>query len=236
MKQRTHLMVTTSWDDGHKLDMRLADLLKKYGLKGTFYISPKDREFAPKDRLNPRDIRQLARDFEVGAHTLTHPRLTTVSEREAYREIKQSKDALEKIIGKRVTSFCYPGGDYDDRHPSMVRRTGMRLARTVERFQFDYTNLLTVPTTIHAYRHWSDAWQIAKFARFRPLRTVTYLLDWSELGQALFDEALERGGIFHLWGHSWEIDRNGDWQRLEKLCQYISGRAGVRYVANRSLR
>ncbi len=29
---------TTSWDDGSIYDMRLAELLLKYGLKATFYI------------------------------------------------------------------------------------------------------------------------------------------------------------------------------------------------------
>jgi peptidoglycan/xylan/chitin deacetylase (PgdA/CDA1 family) len=37
--------VTTSWDDGHILDVKLSELLKKYNLKGTFYIAPKNREF-----------------------------------------------------------------------------------------------------------------------------------------------------------------------------------------------
>jgi hypothetical protein len=36
------IYVTTSWDDGHKLDMKLAVLLKKYGIKGTFYICPNE--------------------------------------------------------------------------------------------------------------------------------------------------------------------------------------------------
>jgi len=33
------VIVTTSWDDGHLLDLRLAQLLQDAGLKGTFYIS-----------------------------------------------------------------------------------------------------------------------------------------------------------------------------------------------------
>ena len=30
--------ITTSWDDGHPLDLRVAELLAKYGLQGTFYV------------------------------------------------------------------------------------------------------------------------------------------------------------------------------------------------------
>ena len=35
MKQ---IIVTTSWDDGHPLDFKIASLLEEYNLKGTFYI------------------------------------------------------------------------------------------------------------------------------------------------------------------------------------------------------
>ena len=45
------IVVTTSWDDGHILDLKLSNLLTKYNIKGTFYLSPKDREIKEKDRL-----------------------------------------------------------------------------------------------------------------------------------------------------------------------------------------
>jgi hypothetical protein len=30
--------LTASWDDGHPLDFRIADMLERYGLTGTFYV------------------------------------------------------------------------------------------------------------------------------------------------------------------------------------------------------
>lgn len=230
-----HVVVTTSWDDGHKLDLQLAALLKKYGLRGTFYVSPDDREFKKADRLNHDEIKQLAKDFEIGAHTMTHPRLTTVTDRQAYREISNSKQFLEDIIGQPVTSFCYPGGDFDKRHPPMVKKAGFKLARTVERFHFDHAAVMTMPTTVHAYRHWSDLWKIAVFARFHPVKTVRYTLDWSELAIALFEKARVQKSTFHLWGHSWEIDNNHDWQRLERVFAHIGKQKGVRCRTNGEL-
>ena len=47
--------VTTSWDDGHRLDLRLAEILDEYQLPATFYISPASTEIAPADRLSPRE-------------------------------------------------------------------------------------------------------------------------------------------------------------------------------------
>jgi peptidoglycan/xylan/chitin deacetylase (PgdA/CDA1 family) len=49
---KKQIMVTTTWDDSHILDFKLAKLLKKYGIKGTFYISPKNREFREEELLS----------------------------------------------------------------------------------------------------------------------------------------------------------------------------------------
>jgi ABC-type uncharacterized transport system YnjBCD substrate-binding protein len=51
----------------------------------------------------------------------------------------------------------------------------------------------------------------------------------------MFDRVNREGGVFHLWGHSWEIDRYKDWDRLEKVLRYISGHENVTYATNRDL-
>src|SRR3989344_6448243 len=66
------VIVTTSWDDGHKLDLKVASILKKYSIKGTFYICPEDRELRKSELLSDREIVMLSKDFEIGAHTMTH--------------------------------------------------------------------------------------------------------------------------------------------------------------------
>ncbi len=229
------VVVTTSWDDGHKLDLRVAKMLEKYNLPGTFYIAPRDREFEAVDRLTDAEIKNIAKSFEIGAHTMTHPRLPKVSDGTAGKEITESKKYLEKVTGKQVSSFCYPGGSYKARHVRMVREAGFRYARTVRRHAFGYSGFpFEARTTIHTYNHFLDLWKIAKFARFNPVRTVRYF-QWDVLSKAIFDSVCERGGVFHLWGHSWEIDNHGDWEKLESVLRYISGRKNVRYVTNAEL-
>ena len=92
------IIVTTSWDDGHKLDLKLAKLLKQYGIKGTFYVSPKSREIVKSNRLSDMDIKSLHQDFEIGAHTMTHINLGESDNKKAIREIRASKKYLEKIL------------------------------------------------------------------------------------------------------------------------------------------
>jgi hypothetical protein len=58
---------------------------------------------------------------------------------------------------------------------------------------------------------------------------------WFEIAKRLFDEVLERGGIWHLYGHSWEIERLGLWGDLSEILNYVSRREGVSYVQNCAL-
>ena len=153
--------VTTSWDDGHELDLVLASELAAHGLTGTFYVAPLCRGIPPVKRLTNGGLGELADGFEIGGHTLTHPHLSHLSPADARREILDGKVALEDRIGCPVTSFCYPYGDYGKEHPNIVREAGFTLARTVERFcTTEPHDLFQMGTTIHAYRHLVDGPQI----------------------------------------------------------------------------
>ncbi len=228
------VLVTTSWDDGHLLDIRLASLLKKYDIKGTFYIAPRNRELPPDTRLSNVQIKELSQWFEIGAHTMTHPRLTTLSDQEAEKEIRDSKLYLEEVVGRPVTSFCYPQGYYTSVHMKLVQEADFALARTVRRFAMQVGDSpYALPTTLHTYRHWSDAVPILRAVGWK--KFLSCYFSWEVLAKELFDQCLVRGGVFHLWGHSWETDRRGDWQRLERVLQYIANRPGVTYITNREL-
>jgi peptidoglycan/xylan/chitin deacetylase (PgdA/CDA1 family) len=51
--------------------------------------------------------------MEVGAHTLTHPFLTTLPAAAQRAEIAGSFDLVERRLGLRPRGFAYPGGDHD---------------------------------------------------------------------------------------------------------------------------
>jgi peptidoglycan-N-acetylglucosamine deacetylase len=229
-------MVTTSWDDGHLLDSRLAALLSKYSIPATFYISPQNREIPAASRLSDSEIASLASNFEIGAHTLTHPRLTQLSDAEAMREIALGKDSLEQLIATSVDSFCYPGGAYRHRHIRMVRNVGFTMARTVRRGHTTISPRYEVSTTCHTYRHLVDIPRAVNLGRKNGMTgCISMYTNWDDAAIALFHQTLVTGGIYHLWGHSWEIDRNDDWHRLERVLRVIGRRGDVRYVENRKL-
>lgn len=80
-------------------------------------------------------LRNLDRSgIEIGAHTVTHPILTSLDDASARAEIAIGKAELEAILGKPVHMFAYPNGkvgmDFDQRHVDMVREAGFEAAFT----------------------------------------------------------------------------------------------------------
>ena len=87
--------------------------------------------------LTPPMIRTMAaRGVEIGAHTVSHPILTSLADDAAFNEIAQSKRDLEAITGSPVRYFAYPNGkagkDFDQRHVQMVRDAGFAAAFSTE--------------------------------------------------------------------------------------------------------
>jgi peptidoglycan/xylan/chitin deacetylase (PgdA/CDA1 family) len=76
--------------------------------------------------MTRQQVRELRRyGMSIGAHTVSHPILTTLSLAEARREIVDGRRDLEETLGERVKLFAYPNGkpvrDYDDSHVKLVR-------------------------------------------------------------------------------------------------------------------
>jgi peptidoglycan-N-acetylglucosamine deacetylase len=234
------VVVTTSWDDGHPQDLRLAELLHKKGLSGTFYVPLHHEGHRVMLDSEMKVIRSAG--FEIGGHTVSHATLTSLDVKEIAEEVRGCKSHLENILGERIDSFCYPRGRYDSRVKKELVAAGYLGARTTRMLYTDSSfERFAMPTSVQAYPH----------------RTVTYLKNllrarnagglfnlmfefgcpgkWFELGRKLFDWTVAYGGVWHLYGHSWEIDELGLWNELSDLLDYVGGRELVSYEANGAL-
>ena len=95
--------ITFSIDDGNKLDLKLLNLLEKYGFRGTFYVP---QEFYLKN-LSDEEVRLISRSQEIGGHTLSHCSLGMVSENKQKEEIFGCKKYLENVIEKEINTIKY---------------------------------------------------------------------------------------------------------------------------------
>lgn len=97
--------VTISVDDGSAEDMKTAELLHKHGLQATFYVPARNPE---RPVIASEQMRELARRFEVGSHTLNHAPLKFMSDGKAFREIVEGKQWLEQALGSPVRFVLLP--------------------------------------------------------------------------------------------------------------------------------
>jgi peptidoglycan/xylan/chitin deacetylase (PgdA/CDA1 family) len=235
-------LVTTSWDDGDRSDLKLAELLGTRGIKGTFYIPI--TPFQARPALTHAEVRLLSsQGFEVGAHGFSHTLLWKLPAAELSREIVPCKPTLEGITGREVRMFCYPRGRYDTNVVEAVKAAGYHGARTVRMLatQSDF-DPFEMPTTVQMFPH-SKAGYLRNIARgslnVQGLRVciscASRLGNWFELSKSLFETVLRDGGVWHLYGHSWEIDELGLWHDLGQILDYIGNRKDVMYVSNSEL-
>ena len=224
------LYFTSSWDDGSVYDLRLAELLLKYGQKATFYVPLFNVE--KREVISANQIIDLSREFEIGAHTINHKYLTTISNAEAEYEIKQSKKELESIINTPVFGFCFPGGKYRPIHLQYVYEAGFKYARTINMFKFRNDSKI-MNTTLHAYNHSRYTYfkHLIKRGYFNEIiqNSITILTNnkWDKLLYDILDKHIkddlpQKVTIVHIWGHSWELEENNMWKQLEMFLEEMT--------------
>jgi len=241
------MIFTTSWDDGSIYDYKLLQLLKPLGIKGTLYISKESKYRS----LTDNDVKFLSDYFEIGSHSLSHPNLTTLNKVNAELEILNSKIYLEKITGKQCKIFGYPYGVFNDKTKEIVKRNGYIGARIVNQ-DFCEGSILDnfhLPTTIQVCKHTK---KLTRELNIKPsnqnslssqfLKDIqTFKLNanneysWFGLAEYIFNVVKNQDGVFHIWGHSWEIEEQNLWGELEEFLKLIKKNHKVQFLTNSEL-
>jgi peptidoglycan/xylan/chitin deacetylase (PgdA/CDA1 family) len=227
-KARFVPLFTSSWDDGHPLDIRVADVLARHGFGATFFVPSSNRELLPV--MTAAQLRALqAGGFEIGSHTLNHCYLTTIDDAAARCQIVQGKRELEQALGQPVLGFCYPGGKYNKRHVEMVNTAGFRYARHMSNLYADLKpEPFAMPVTLQFYPHPRSVY-LRNFVRHSGWRRRTRMLitalshdDLLSRLQRALEVACEQNGVFHLWGHSYELNNFNGWAVLDDFLRYAA--------------
>ena len=222
--------VTFSYDDGVTQDIRLIELLNKYGLKCTFNLNSEllgrkgmlvrgDGQRISHYKVHPEDVREIYAGHEIAVHTLTHPNLTQQEEGEIIRQVETDRLNLSELAGYEVIGMAYPCGgvNNDDRVAEIIRNsTGVKYSRTITSSEsFDLReNLL----------------------RFDPTVYHIHMDRMLELGREFVELKTETPKIFYIWGHSYEMDLSSDcWMKLEELFEMISKRDDIFYGTNKEV-
>lgn len=212
----------TSWDDGSPYDFKLAELLDKYSISGTFYVPISNPE---RGVMTKSQIRQLSTRFEIGGHTYSHANLTSISLKDAEWEIVSGKKGLEDILGKEVNKFCYPKGMFNNDIKKLVKKGGFKEARTA-RIIFNGKSLdpFEENPNLHVYNHM----QVTYFAHCLKNLDIGTAFKVCSLQKSNFKDTAEQlySTGFHIWGHSWEIEEKNLWQDLENFLRFTKTNNG----------
>lgn len=130
-KQLPQRPVILTFDDGYEdFYTDVFPLLKKYNVAATEYIISGGLD--KPNYMTTEQVKEVAQSglIEIGAHTVHHKNLTSISLEEAKLEIEKSREDLERIFEMNVVSFAYPYGGFNNELADFVKKTGFTTAVT----------------------------------------------------------------------------------------------------------
>ena len=221
--------ITFSYDDGVVQDIRLIELLNKYGLKCTFNLNSEllskkgmlicEGKRIAHYKIHTEDVKHIYEGHEVAVHTLTHPNLTQCDDKEIIRQVEADRLNLSELVEYEVVGMAYPCGgvNNDDRVAGIIKKnTGVKYSRTI--------------TTNNCFDLQENLY------RFNP---TAYHLDFEkmmQLGREFVEFKPKEPKVFYIWGHSYEMDYGADyWVKLEEFFKLISNKEDIFYGTNKEV-
>ncbi len=155
---RGNKWIVLTFDDGYKDNYTHAfPILKKYGFKATIYLlgTLKYNKWDVEKPENPEKSFPLMDDNEIlemqeygiefGGHSMTHSEMSKIEKKVAHEEIIESRNILEKKLGRKLVCFAYPYGDRDEGVRNLVKEEGYEFAVATDSgdisFQEDLYNI-----------------------------------------------------------------------------------------------
>lgn len=220
---------TFSYDDAVRQDIRLAALLDKHGLKGSFNIYTAIFEREIPNRMTLDEIREhiLEKGHEVALHGHNHIGSGSAHPINCIRESLTSREFLEKSFGRIIRGMAYPdngvsrfsnGNNYETVKNSL-RSLGIVYARTLRgdnnSFELPDDWYAWMPTAHHnnpKLSEWVDEFISLDVEREYVSRRYPRLLK--------------------IWGHSSEFDINNNWDIIERICERLGDRNDIWFATS----
>lgn len=202
--------VTLSYDDGMVFDRKLIEIMDKYGVRGSFHLT--SGWLDGEKHISFEEIIELYKNHEVSCHGVWHASLDLLTQSGVIAEIIENRRALEQACGYPVRGMSYANGRYDADVLSTLKSCGIEYSRTTKStFAFEFPN---------EYLEWHP---------------TCHHRDSLEYGKKFLEAIAGCSAgprLLYVWGHSYEFDRNNNWEHIEKFCKMISGRDDIWYATN----
>lgn len=217
--------VTLSYDDGVVSDIRLMEVLNKYGLKCTFNINTGTffdegeciKGGQPTRRMTKKETYDLYNNsgHEVAVHTYLHKHLECLPANIITKEILRDRENIEKMFGVITRGMAYPFGTYNDCVLECMSACGIAYSRTVRS-----THGFNLPDkwyTLNPTCHHADPKLMELTEQFVSMEPRDYV---------------DASKLFYLWGHSYEFVQNDNWEIIEEFAKTVGNRDDIWYATN----
>lgn len=204
---------TLSYDDGKITDRKLIDIFNQYDLKATFHLNSAMFNKVEGHRypyVSEEEIKSLYQGHEIASHTCSHPTLTRIPITNIVKEIVEDRMQLEKINNTIIRGVSYPNGEYNEQVERVVEQCGIAYARTTKN-----TYCFEMPS---------------QFLRWHPTCHHKEALPYVE--QFVHSTDSQRMQLLYVWGHSYEFDRDNNWQLIEQLAKLVAHKKDIWYATN----
>lgn len=126
--------VALTFNDGPdpRYTAKILDILQRHGVRATFFV------LGDKAKKHPELVALIARQGHVVAsHTMTHPKMSILSDKRVIGEVEQSRNAIKQAVGKAPKCIRPPYGAMTPRVREVVEQHDMRVV-TWDLDSFDY--------------------------------------------------------------------------------------------------
>lgn len=129
--------ISLIFDDGFEnFYTNAIPLLEQFNIRASVFIVAGSIDsysswdiYKPQKQLSKEHIRSISKDgHEIGSHTLSHPDLVLLSDKEITHELSESKKILEDITGTPVKSLSFPFGSWSMRVWNIAKECGYEAA------------------------------------------------------------------------------------------------------------
>ncbi|MBU0580989.1 MAG: polysaccharide deacetylase family protein [Candidatus Margulisbacteria bacterium] len=121
--------IILTFDDGPRNNWQAFLDLKANQQKGVFFIIT--CTLGSKKHLTREQLQAINEaGMEIGSHSVSHPDLKNVTKAALKTELENSKKVLEDLLHKKIISFCYPSGQYNEVVSNQLKKAGYYFART----------------------------------------------------------------------------------------------------------
>lgn len=217
--------LTFSYDDGILPDKRLAEIFDRYGMKATFNFTCRTK-FSTDEEINEIF---LSKGHEIAVHGANHRPNGNQRPIEGIRDVLDCRLELERRCGRIIRGMAYPDsgitffgnfGNYEQ-VKNYLTELDIVYARTLagdnDRFELPNDFHAWVPSAHH------DNPEIMEYIdKFLSL----------DLSKKKMYHAKRHPRLLYIWGHSFELDNNDNWDHIEKICEKLSHNDEIWYATN----